>query len=214
MPYPEKRYHRQETAKEYTKVYTLESTDEMAVKQEDGMLGYISVSDLTSYINLRTAEKLGWARYDDTQYTTSSAFTLTTGAGEQTLPNNAGNKIETHLHSSVSFYDSGSQKIQVENSGDVYLCTVVFDAKTPNANACHLRLQLDSTGTTPYERVGKDLFFGKGNDVWHQFHEVFQWYADEDFVTNGNRWKVQAFGANVIFANTIFFIQRTQNHST
>jgi hypothetical protein len=214
MGYPEKQYSRQETAKEYTKVYTLDLSDEIAVKQEDGMLGYISVSDLTSYINLRTAEKLGWARYDDTQYTTSSVFNLTTAAGEQTLPNNGGNTIETHLHSSVSFYDSGSQKIQVENVGDTYMCTVVFDAKTANANAAHLRIQLDNTVGTPYERVGKDLFFGKGNDVWHEYHEVFQWYGDEDFVTNGNRWRVQAFGATVSIANIIFFIQRTQNHTT
>jgi hypothetical protein len=214
MGYPEKQYSRQETAKEYTKVYTLDLSDEIAVKQEDGMLGYISVSDLTSYINLRTAEKLGWARYDDTQYTTSSVFSLTTAAGEQILPNNGGNTIETHLHSSVSFYDSGSQKIQVENVGDTYMCTVVFDAKTANANAAHLRIQLDSNGETPYERVGKDLFFGKGNDEWHEYHEVFQWYGDEDFVANGNTWRVQAFGATVDIANIIFFIQRTQNHTT
>lgn len=214
MSYPEKRYHRQETSKEYTKVYTLDSTDEMIVKQEDGMLGYISVSDLTSYINLRTSEKLGWARYDDTQYTTSSVFSLTTGAGEVVLPNNGGYKNEEHLHSSVSFYDSGSQKIQVENDGDVYMCTVVFKAKTGNANGTSMRLQLDSTTGTPYERVGKDLFFGKGNDVWHDFHEVFQYYGDADFVTNGNEWNIQAFGNTISIANVIFFIQRTQNHST
>jgi hypothetical protein len=214
MGYPEKQYSKHEAAKEYTKVYTLESTDEMVVKQEDGMLGYISVSDLTSYINLRTAEKLGWARYDDTQYTTSSVFSLTTAANEQILPNNGGNTIETHLHSSVSFYDSGSNKIQVENEGDVYMCTVVFDAKSANANAAYLRIQLDSNGETPYERVGKDLFFPKGNNAWHEFHEVFQWYGDEDFVANGNTWRVQAFGATVDIANVIFFIQRTQNHTT
>lgn len=156
---------------------------------------------------------LGWARYDDTQYTTSSVFSVTTADGDVTLPNNAGNTIETHLHSSISFYNSGSQKIQVENNADVYMATVVFRAKTSNANGTHIRLQLDSTGATPYERVGKDLFFGKGNDVWHDFHEIFQFYADDDFVTNGNRWKVRAVGNNVSIANIIFFIQRTQNHS-
>jgi hypothetical protein len=214
MAYPEKQYQRQETAKEYTTIYTLDATDKIALRQEDGMLGYASVSDLTSYINLRTAEKLGWARYDDTQYTTSSVFSLTTAAGEQILPNNGGNTIEAHLHSTIPFYDSVSKKIQVENVGDVYMCTVVFDAKTTNANAAYLRLQLDNTVGTPYERVGKDLFFGKGNDVWHEYHEVFQWYGDTDFLENGNYWKVQAFGATVSIANVIFFIQRTQNHTT
>lgn len=157
-------------------------------------------------------ETPGWARYDDTQYTTSSVFTLTPAAGEQRLPNNGGYRIEEHLHSSVSFYNTGSRTIQVENSGDVYMCTIVFDAKTANANAAFMRIQLDSNGTTPYERVGKDLFFGKGNNVWHEFHEVFQWYADDDFVQNGNVWRVQSFGADVNIANVIFFIQRTQKH--
>lgn len=155
---------------------------------------------------------LGWARYDDTQYTTSSVFTLTPASGEQILPNNGGNTIETHLHSEISFYNTDSRIIQVENPGDVYMCTIVFDAKTANANAAFMRIQLDSNGETPYERVGKDLFFGKGNDVWHEFHEVFQWYADDDFVENGNVWRVQSFGADVSIANVIFFIQRTQNH--
>jgi hypothetical protein len=195
-------------------IYSINDTDKIVSSQENNEFGYIPISELTSYINLRTSEKLGWARYDDTQYTTSSVFSLTTEAGDQTLPNNGGNTIETHLHSTISFYNTGSQLIQVENLGDVYMATIVFRAKTSNANGTSIRLQLDSTGTTPYERVGKDLFFGKGNDVWHDFHEVFQWYGDEDFLTNGNRFKVRAVGHDVSISNTIFFIQRTQNHTT
>jgi hypothetical protein len=213
MPYPEPQYSNFQKAKTLSN-YSLDNTDRILSAQEDGRQGYVLLSDLVSYVNLRTSEKLGWARYDDTQYTTSSVFTLTVAAGERPLPNNGGNTIETHLHSTVSFYDSGSNKIQAENEGDTYMCTVVFDAKTANANGTSIRVQLDNTTGTPYERVGKDLFFGKGNDTWHEFHEVFQWYADEDFVTNGNRWNVQAFGNTVSIANVIFFIQRTQNHST
>jgi cytoskeletal protein CcmA (bactofilin family) len=44
----EQLYHKQETAKEYTKKYTLESTDDMVVKQEDGMLGYISAGQFAT----------------------------------------------------------------------------------------------------------------------------------------------------------------------
>ena len=73
---------------------------------------------------------------------------------------------------------------------------------------------MDSTGETPYRRVGKDLFFDKGNDEWHDYHEVFQYYSDSDFITNGNRWKIQAVGANAYISNVIIFIQRTQNHRT
>ena len=187
-------------------IYTIRDGSYALIRNHDGQFGYVKLQDFSSGL-------LGWARYDDTQYTTSSAFTVSSGV-ESTLPNNGGNKIETHLHSTVSFYNESTQKIQVENNADVYMCTVTFKAKTPNANACHMRLQLDSTSTTPYQRVGKDLFFGKGNDVWHDFHEVFQYYSDDDFVTNGNRWKIEAVGADAYISNVIIFIQRTQNHRT
>jgi hypothetical protein len=188
-------------------IYTIRDGSYALVRNYDGQFGYVRLQDFSAGL-------LGWARYDDTLYITGSPFTASYTDGEYTLPNNAGNKIETHLHSSISFYNESTQKIQVENNADVYMCTITFKAKTPNANACHMRLQMDSTGTTPYERVGKDLFFGKGNDVWHEFHEVFQYYSDADFVTNGNRWKIEAVGANVYIADVIFFIQRTQNHRT
>lgn len=188
-------------------LYTNRDGSHVLIRNYDGQFGYVNVNDFGSGL-------LGWARYDDTQYTTSSAFTASVSHGEYTLPNNGGNKIETHLHSTISFYNETTQKIQVENNADVYMCTVTFKAKTGNANACRLRLQLDSTGDTPYNRVGKDLFFGRGNDTWSDFHEVFQYYSDEDFVTNGNRWKIQSFGADAYISNVIIFIQRTQNHRT
>lgn len=188
-------------------IYTIRDGSYTLVRTPDGQFGYVKTVDFSSGL-------LGWARYDDTQYTTSSVFSLTTAAGEQPLPNNGGNVIETHLHSTISFYNGNSGKIQVENNADVYMCTVVFKAKTANANGTSMRVQLDGTTGTPYERVGKDLFFGKGNDVWHEFHEVFQYYADNDFVTNGNRWNIQAFGNTISIADVIFFIQRTQNHRT
>jgi hypothetical protein len=156
--------------------------------------------------------QLSWARYDDTQYTTSSFRSVTVAGGEVTIPNNGGYSVTTHLHSDIQFYNTGSQRIYPEKEGDVYVMTVTFKAKTANANAGWMRIQLDSTGLTPYRRVGKDLFFGKGNDEWHDYHEVFQFYADTDFVANGNQWKIKANGATVDIANVIYFIQRTQNH--
>jgi hypothetical protein len=156
--------------------------------------------------------QLSWARYDDTQYTTSSFRSVTVAGGEVTLPNNGGYSVTTHLHSDIQFYNTGSQRVYAEKEGDVYLMTISFRAKTANANVAYARIQMDSTGLTPYRRVGKDLFFGKGNDEWHDYHEVFQFYADTDFVANGNQWKIRAYGATVDISNVIYFIQRTQNH--
>jgi hypothetical protein len=50
MAYPEPQYHKEETAKEYTRVYELNNTDKILVKQqEDGKLGYTDVSSLKGY---------------------------------------------------------------------------------------------------------------------------------------------------------------------
>lgn len=155
---------------------------------------------------------LGWARYDDGTYTTSSFFTVTTQMGQVVLPNSGSFVVDEHIHSSVDFYNTGSMKIQAENVNDVYVCTLSFKAKTSNANSAYFRIQLDSIGDVPYERVGKDLFFPKGNNVWHEIHEVFQWYANEDFVNDGSQWKIQTFNAETDIADIIYFIQRTQNH--
>ena len=44
----EPRYHKQETAKEYTKHYELEKIDSVVTRQEDGMLGYISAGQFAT----------------------------------------------------------------------------------------------------------------------------------------------------------------------
>ena len=48
MGYPEKQYQKQETAKEYTKLYTLEQTDDVVLRHEDGHLGYISAGQFAT----------------------------------------------------------------------------------------------------------------------------------------------------------------------
>jgi len=46
---------------------------------------------------------LGWARYDDTQYTSASSYAFTT-ATEFTVPNNAGTVLNTYINSSTAYY--------------------------------------------------------------------------------------------------------------
>ena len=153
---------------------------------------------------------LGWARYDDDQYTTSSAFALSSSQSG-VLPNNSSFIEETYMNSAKRFYDSGSQKIQAENLGDVYSVVITFKAKAPNVNQTHMDLSLSSTGATPYERVSKSIVFAKGNDVWENIYESFHYYADADFVSSGNQWTLTADGGSVEVADVIYFIQRTFN---
>jgi hypothetical protein len=192
----------------------LDGSELFAIVQ-GGITKYSDLVDIKNYVTGSTpglgGSGLGWARFDDTTYTTSSFFTVTDGAAAVVLPNNAGFSITTYMNSSVSFYNGSTQKIQTQNDGDVYSMVVTFQAKAPNANQTHMDISLASTGATPYNRVSKSLVFAKGNNEWQNFYEVFNFYADTDFVTNGNQFKIDAVGGDINVAGAIYFIQRTFN---
>lgn len=153
---------------------------------------------------------LGWARYDDDQYTSANKLSLSDGV-EVTLPNNGGDIYRSY--EGIDYYNPTTQKVLGDNANDVYMFTVVFKASSANANQTFLRLQLDSLNGTPYERVGVDLSFPKGNDAMHEFHQVFQYYITPDFVTSGSNWKITATGGTAQIWDIIYFIQKTQSYA-
>ena len=150
----------------------------------------------------------GWARYDDTEYTSSNKLTLSDGV-EVVLPNNAGAVYRSHP--SIAFYNGSTQKVLAINENDVYQITVVFRCSAANANQTYLSLHFEGGNGTPYDRIRSDINFPKGNDVDHDFHQMFQYYTDADFVTNGTDWKITANGGSAKIWDIIYFIQRTQN---
>lgn len=149
---------------------------------------------------------LGWARYDDTQYTSASPYSFTTASF--LVPNNAGNIIDNHIHSDIAYYANGKVKAEFEN--DVYFITIAFKAQISNANG-YMDLFLEGGNGTPYDRIRETITFPKGANSEHSFAKTFQYYADEDVVTNGLEVKLQASHSGNIH-DVIYFIQRTQNH--
>jgi hypothetical protein len=149
---------------------------------------------------------LGWARYDDTQYTNASPYSFTTTAF--TLPNNKGNVIDDHIHSEIEYYNNN--KLYAEFENDVYIVTIAFKAQISNANG-YVDIYLEGGNGTPYDRVRDTITFPKGNNVEHTYAKTFQYYADEDVVTNGLSVKIKASHSGSIH-DVIYFIQRTQNH--
>lgn len=187
---------------------------ELFADVQDSITKYTTLNDIYGFVTSSApglgGSGFGWARYDDTQYTTSSFLTVT-GSSNVAIPNNAGFSVTTYINSSIPFYNSTTKKVQTQNEGDVYTMIVTFKAKAPNANQTHIDIALTSTGATPYDRVSKSLTFAKGNNEWQNFYESFSFYADADFVTNGNQWKVYAIGGDIDIAGAIYFIQRTFN---
>lgn len=148
----------------------------------------------------------GWARYDDTVYTSSNKFTLTADT-EVVVPNNAGNVVRSH--SSIVFYNSSTQKIQGINENDVYILTWAFKASTSNANQNYLEYNLEGSGQI--SRVAGTITFPKGNDEEHIENIVMQYYTDSTFVSDGVQLKVVSVGNGSKLWDNIYFIQRTQN---
>lgn len=149
---------------------------------------------------------LGWARYDDTQYTSASPYSFSTTT--ILIPNNAGNVIDTHIHSNIDYYNNS--KIYAEYDADVYVLTIAFKAKISNANG-HVDLFLEGGNGTPYDRIRDTITFPKGANTEHSFAKTFQYYADEDVVVNGLEVKMLPSHSGSIY-DIIYFIQRTQNH--
>ena len=151
---------------------------------------------------------LGWARYDDTIYSSSNKLSLTQGV-EVVVPNNAGNIVRSH--SSIEFYDSATQKILGVNENDTYIFTLAFKASAPNANQTYLEYNLEGSGQI--SRVSGTLAFPKGNDVEHAESMVMQYYTDSTFVQDGVQLKITSIGNGSSVWDIIYFIQRTQNGS-
>jgi hypothetical protein len=148
----------------------------------------------------------GWARYDDTVYTSGNKLNLIQDA-EIVLPNNAGNIVKSH--SSIDFYDSSSQKILGVNENDVYMITIAFKAQAPNANQTYLEYNLEGSGQI--SRVSGTISFPKGNNEEHSENIIAQYYTDSLFVNDGVQLKFTSVGDTSMVWDIIYFIQRTQN---
>jgi len=151
---------------------------------------------------------LGWARYDDGLYTAANKLILLQD-NEISLPNNAANTYRSYA--GIDYYNG--TRITADNLNDVYILTVAFKCSALNANQTFLRLQLDAQNGTPYERVGVDIAFPKGNDIEHEFHQVFQYYADQNFVDNGSLLNITPSGGTAKIWDIIYFIQKTQSYA-
>jgi hypothetical protein len=146
---------------------------------------------------------LGWARYDDTQYTSASPFNFTTTAF--TVPNNKDFVIDTNINSAIDYYSDNKLRAEFEN--DVYLITIAFKAQISNANG-YIDIYLQDGA---YDRVRDIITFPKGNNVEHTYSKTFQYYADADTVANGLSVKMLPSHSGHIH-DVIYFIQRTQNN--
>jgi len=180
------------------------------VTTESGVWTVYNGEWIKLYPQSAASSGLGWARYDDDQYTSDSKLLLADGV-ETTLTNNG--EVVIKSDPGINYYDTVTNKLLATTPKDVYIMTVVFNYSAANANQTYMHLNLENAGATPYERLKQDIIFPKGNDVTHEYHGVFQYYVDQDFVDNGSSWKVTADGGTAKIWDIIFFIQKTQSYA-
>lgn len=147
----------------------------------------------------------GWNRFDDSTYTDVSPLNI--GDGETVTLENDGDKFSSAYGTDV-FYNDTTNTILAENVNDTYMITVTFKAAATNTNTGHLDIAM--TGPAGYDRIAETLKFAKGNGVAQNFHLVYQYYADADFVANGAQITLNAVDADVTVWDIIYFIQRVQ----
>ena len=148
----------------------------------------------------------GWARYIDTQYTAAAPFALSDGV-QVTLPNNAGTTTKSRLSS--DFYDSATSKLVGLQINEVCIISIEFKAQTPNANQTHLDLYITNGGGN-IQNLEVAIGFIKGNATPEVFHNMFQYYVDQDFIDNGATIQIQSHGGTATVWDVEYFIQRTQ----
>jgi hypothetical protein len=199
------RVHVQETSESEKNNVNIEQ-GAMQVTDEALYMGF-NGSNVIVYPQTGT-RNLGWARYDDGQYDSDSKLTLVANTLTE-VPNNAANVVRSD--SNIVFYNGTTKKVLADQPNDVYMMTVTFKAAASNAAQTYLKLELDNVNGTEYSRLSQDFTFPRGNNVEHNFHAVFQYYVDEDFVENGSKWRITSVGHNTDIWDVIYFIQRTQN---
>jgi len=153
--------------------------------------------------------KKGWARYDDGTYTLENKLNLTID-NEIVIPNDASNIIKSK--SQLEYYDASSLKVLADRKNDLYLMTLVFACSSSNANQTYLEINFEGQNGTPYDRIADTISFPKGNDVTHDYHQIFQYYADASFVENGSQWKITSKGGSSSIWNIIYFISKIQSN--
>ena len=158
-----------------------------------------------TWATLPSQQIAGWNRFDDDQYTSASPLEVFEGA-PVVLPND-GVKFSDSYGSAV-FYNPAASEILAINEDDTYIITVMF--KAVSSNAANSYMDLSMSGPAGYDRIFETLTFPKGNGVPQNFHRVYQYYADADFITNGAQLEIEVVGATVEVYDIIYFIQRVQ----
>lgn len=143
--------------------------------------------------------EIGWARYNDTQYTALSPKNFTTATFY--VPNNAGTEIDNY---NLNAYNGTEFTLE---EGCTYSLTIAFKAHI-NTNNGHIELNMICPTDNDYLRLSDIIIFPKGNGVAHSYSRVFNFYVNTNAAASGLKMQMKASHAGSIYS-VIYFIEKT-----
>jgi len=143
--------------------------------------------------------QVGWARYDDTEYTSEDPY-LMTAETEFTLPNNGARANDPY---SLGMYSSPSFDLQ---AGSTYALTIAFKASM-NTNNAHADLNFYCPSDADYANIADVIVFPKGNGIEHVYSRSFNFYANDTLAAEGLQIKFNASHSGIIY-DVIYFIEK------
>lgn len=166
--------------------------------------GGVSPSDVQSIINSNT----GWAQYSDSQYTSGSPLVVTEG-NTAVITNNANSIINSQLPFGVtSLYDSATNKITPDKSGDAYMIRIDFTAFSSSQSGL-ATLELD-IGAPQNEILRRGFTFPKGAGLANaiELSTSTLVYTLDTFLANGGSVELRSDEGNTSVFDITFVISR------
>lgn len=145
--------------------------------------------------------QIGWARYDDGQYTKENPYTFTANQSFA-LPNNSAERVDNYA---LNAYNNLTQKLTLQ-AGSTYALTVAFKAYLTNNNG-HADFALSVEDDPDYSNISDVIIFPKGNGIEHRFSRSFNFYCTELATISGINILMEASHAGAIY-DVIYFIEK------
>lgn len=147
------------------------------------------------------ALQIGWARYDDGQYTSASPYAMVKNL-TFVLPNNGAESVDNYA---LNAYNNQTKKLTLEQ-GSTYAITVAFKAYLDTNNG-HADFAFSVSTDADYSNIADVLTFPKGNGVAHVFSKSFNFYCNAAAETSGIQLNFTPSHSGAIY-DIIYFIEK------
>ena len=145
--------------------------------------------------------QIGWARYDDGQYTSASPYAMVANQ-PFVIPNDADIIIDEY---DLNAYNALTKKLTLQE-GSTYAITVAFKAYLNNNNG-HADFAFSVSTDADYSNIADVLTFPKGNAIAHVFSKSFNFYCNAAAETSGIQLNFTPSHAGAIY-DVIYFIEK------